>query len=43
MNTGKISVLFMISVTNLHFSEIEGSGPKPSIDYIIHRYLHIVV
>ncbi len=27
-NTGKISVLFMISVTNLHFSEIEGSCPK---------------
>ena len=26
--TGKIYVLFMISVTNLHFSEIEGSGPK---------------
>jgi hypothetical protein len=25
---GKISVLFMISVTNLHFSEIEGSGSK---------------
>jgi len=24
--TGKISVLFMISVTNLHFSEIEGSA-----------------
>ena len=26
--TGKVSVIFMISVTNLHFSEIEGSGPK---------------
>ena len=24
---GKVSVIFMISVTNLHFSEIEGSGP----------------
>jgi hypothetical protein len=27
-DTGKIPVLFIISVTNLHFSEIEGSGPK---------------
>jgi len=27
--TGKISVLFMISVTNLYFSEIESSGTKP--------------
>jgi len=25
---GKISVLFMISVKHLHFSEIEGSGTK---------------
>ena len=40
---GKISVLFMISVTNLHFSEIKGTGPKPSIVDIIHLYLHIVV
>jgi len=27
-DTGKISVLFMISVTNPHFSEIDASGPK---------------
>ena len=27
-NIGKISVLFMISVTNLHFSEIKGTGSK---------------
>jgi hypothetical protein len=27
-DTGKISVLFMISVTNLHFSEIKGTGSK---------------
>jgi len=26
--TGKISVLFMISVSNLQYSDIEGSGPK---------------
>jgi len=28
---GKISVLFMISVTNLHFSEIKGTGPTSQL------------
>ena len=46
---GKISVLFMISVTNLHFSEIEGSGPKSrmassfAFAYILWSTIHFSV
>jgi hypothetical protein len=29
--TGKVSVLFMISVINLHFSIIEGSGKESAL------------